>query len=91
MDSPLTWKVWDELNSAEEHAEEYPARDHWDADDAACHYAEQDADGQTDGLYQKPHNLLVRSPAGELFRCPTQLDWDPVGHVQGVERLGGGA
>lgn len=57
--------VWDELNSSEEFAEEINA---YDEEQAAIEYAEQDSDGNTEGIYynysnntSKQHPMMVKN------------------------------
>ena len=81
--------VWDECNSSEEHALKIDA---WCAVDAAEKYAEEDVDGNCDGIYlgdrSEPiwHDLknngqviCVRCPDGSLKRFAVGIvEFEPV-------------
>ena len=71
-DDQYTYLVWDEINGSEEDAEEVygPA-----AFDAAERYAEDDVDGQTDGIYASGHPVCVRNSRGELFTFIVTADY----------------
>jgi hypothetical protein len=72
----LRFKVWDELNSSEDAAEEL---EEFDAQDAAEEYARGDNDGLSEGLYTEDggamstpsrdgYPIMVRCPDGKLLR-----------------------
>jgi len=50
---PADFLVWDELNSSEEFAQESNS---YDEEQAAIDYAEEDSDGNSDGLYYNYRN-----------------------------------
>jgi hypothetical protein len=69
------YKVWDELNSELEFAEEIEASR---PDLAAELYAEQDADGHTDGLYQDTAQpISVQGPDGKVHRFEVIAEYSP--------------
>lgn len=95
-----TYKVWDELNSEEQFAQEIEA---FDASDAAEEYAEQDMDGNCDGIYTETdrdgrrdvmmgvakngHPILVRAPDGTLRRFRVGIvEYLPVYMAEEVEQ-----
>jgi hypothetical protein len=84
------WKVWDEANSSERLAEEFDAAQFSEAGDAAGTYAQEDSDGLSEGIYASPHAVMVRTPAGQLFRVMIQVDWDPVPFCKGIEEVSRG-
>lgn len=72
-----TYLVWDELNDSEETASEIEGMD---PADAAENYAEQDVDGQTDGIYcgPTPKPISVKSPDGTVKRFGVHAESQPV-------------
>lgn len=52
----MKYKVYDELNSSLEYAQEIEA---WDEREAAESYAEQDVDGNIDGIYGSKDSSFV--------------------------------
>jgi hypothetical protein len=70
------FKVWDELNSDEESAADVTA---YDAEMAAIEYADQDTDGNVDGIYfNRDVALLVRDESGKLQRYLVSAESEPV-------------
>jgi hypothetical protein len=70
----MKFKVWDEVDGSEEFAAELEAVD---AQFAAEMFAEQDADGQFEGIYTKGHPIMVRDEAGRLSRIFVWVEYDP--------------
>lgn len=79
----MSYRVWDKINSHEEHADEIEA----DSPEAAAEkYAEDDVDGGSDGIYVNGHVLCVRDPAGALHEIEVTVEYDPVYYAK---RTGG--
>lgn len=66
--------VWDELNDSRVHAATLEA---FDAGSAAAKYAEADCDGQTDGIYNDGHPIMVEDSAGERWRVHVEVEYEP--------------
>jgi hypothetical protein len=65
--------VWDPINESETHAREYLTVSE---DRAAELYAEEDTDGQTDGIYtHHGHALHVRNDVDEVYECVVAIDY----------------
>ncbi len=69
------FKVWDAINAEESDAKVLEA---YDAEEAATLFAEDDDDGQADGLYQSEHPICVRTVhSGELTTFQVQVEMVP--------------
>jgi len=71
----MKYRVWDKINSEEEHAGEVDADT---PEEAAEQYAEDDVDGNIDGIYVNGHALCVRDPEGTLHEIDVVVEYDPV-------------
>ena len=67
-----TFMVWDELNESEEDATEVWSTTTYGA---AERYADDDVDGQSDGIYARGQAICVRNHAGELFTFVVTADY----------------
>jgi hypothetical protein len=77
----MSYRVWDKINSDEEHAEEVEANS---PEEAAERYAEDDVDGNIDGIYVNGHVLRVRDPEGVLHEIAVTVEFDPVYYTRKV-------
>jgi hypothetical protein len=90
-----TYKVWDELNSEEQFARNISADDEYEA---AILYAEEDSDGNADGIYtdetrwalsnllRDGHPICVRTPDGGLHKFHVGIvDFTPVYEAERAE------
>lgn len=78
------FRVWDEINSCEEDADEIEAHD---AESAAKAAAESNQDGLSDGLYDEgdPQPISVRDADGTLTRWRIWASWRPHFHASEVK------
>lgn len=68
------YKVWDHRES-EETASEFEAGD---PSEAAEIYAEQDVDGNIDGIYSHGHPVMVREEDGTPHKLMVTVEYDPI-------------
>jgi hypothetical protein len=73
------FKVWDALNASEDSAWDISAGD---PHEAAEVYAEQDVDGNIDGIYVHGQPVMVREPDGTLHKFMVTVEYDPVYHAE---------
>jgi hypothetical protein len=70
-----TFKVWDAINASEDSSSDIEAGD---PHEAAEVYAEQDVDGNIDGIYTRAHPVMVREADGTLHKFEITVEYYPV-------------
>ena len=85
----MKYQVWDDQSDDEEFSREIDATE---PEHAATEYADQDCDGQADGMYfDGPSTIHVRDPSTDkLFKFEVSGEMEPTFRARSVTTSSGG-